>query len=187
MEWFNKKLPNFGHRFQRSAAQRIGVHGHAAPADDAEAFGVCGGFNGGAGFVDDGGRKKGEADREHLGQINSLFLSAGTEESLWERSEQTSTVAAGAIGVNSSAVGEALQSRQSKLDNVVARSATEAGNESCTAGVVVRVAPVGVINLRPRRAGSGMLVAAVSSTVPIVHTSLLNGRGVDVQRRILIL
>src|SRR5260370_20970416 len=102
----------------------MGVHRHEAPADDAEAFGVRGRFNGGAGFVDDGRRKKGEADGEHFWQLNSLLLSAGAEEGLWERSEQAGTVAAGAIGIDATAVGEAFQGGQSKLDDGVAGSAT---------------------------------------------------------------
>src|SRR5439155_8805355 len=185
MEWFDEKLPNLGHRFKRAAAQRIGIHRHAAPSDDAEALGACGGFHGGAGLVDDGGRKKGKANREHFGQVNSLLLRAGAEKGLRERSEQAGAVAAGSIRVDSSAVGEALQSCQSKLDNVIAGSPTEAGNETCTAGVVVWVAPVGVTT--PSRPGSRILMTGLASTVPAAHTSLLNGRGVEVQRRILIL
>jgi hypothetical protein len=114
-------------------------------------------------------------------------LSAGAEEGLWERSEQTGAVAAGAVGVDTSAVGEAFQCGQSKLDNVVAGSATEAGDEASTAGVVVRVAPVGMMKLSLRQTGSGILAGAMVSTVPEVHTSLSNGWGVVVQRRILIL
>src|SRR4029077_9294472 len=98
MERLDEKLPYFGHRFERTAAQRISVHGNAAPSDDAEALGVRGGFHGGAGFVNLGGRKKGKADGEHLRELNSLLLSAGAEKSLRERSEQTGTVAAGAVG-----------------------------------------------------------------------------------------
>ncbi len=114
-------------------------------------------------------------------------MSARAEEGLWERSEQTGAVAACSIGINAAAMGEAFQGGQSKLDNVVAGSATEAGDEASTAGVVVRVAPVGVMALSLRRAGSGMLMIALASTVRERHTSLSNGWGVVVQRRILIL
>jgi len=51
MERLDEELPYFGHRFERTAAQRIGVHGNAAPSDDAEALGVRGSFHGSAGFV----------------------------------------------------------------------------------------------------------------------------------------
>jgi hypothetical protein len=112
-------------------------------------------------------------------------LSAGAEESVWERSEQTGAVAAGSIRVDPSAVGEALESRQGKLNDVVTGGPTEAGDKTRTAGVMVGVAPVGVMT--PGRAGSRILKTALASTVPEVHTSVLNGQGVDVQRRILIL
>jgi hypothetical protein len=71
------------------------------------------------------------------------------------------------------------------LDDVVAGRAAEAGNEPGTAGVVVRVAPMGVTTLR--RHGPGIAMIVLASTVTKVHTSLSNGRGTVVQRRILIL
>jgi hypothetical protein len=108
MEGFDKKLPNFGHRFESAATQGIGIHRYPAPADDAQPLGVRRNFNGGAGFLNHRRRKKGEADPEHFGQLNALLLSAGTEEGLWERSEQTGAVAAGSIRVDASTVGEAL-------------------------------------------------------------------------------
>src|SRR6266478_676347 len=108
MESFDEKLPNLWHRFEGAAAQRMRVCRNAAPANDAEALGVRSGFDGSAGFVEHGGRKKGEAHREHFGELNSLLLRTGTEEWLRKRSEQTGAVAAGAVGVNSSTVGEAL-------------------------------------------------------------------------------
>ncbi len=108
MEGFDKKLPNFGHRFERPAPQRIGVYRHPAPADDAQSLGVRRDFNGRAGFLNHGRRKKCKADPEHFGQLNSLLLSAGTEEGLWERGEQTGAIAAGSIRVDASTVGEAL-------------------------------------------------------------------------------
>jgi hypothetical protein len=108
MEGFDKKLPNFGHRFESAAAQRIGIHWDPAPSDDAQPLGVRRGFNGRAGILHHGSRQKGKADREPFGQLNSLLLGAGTEEGLRERSEQTGAVTAGAIRVDSTAVGEAL-------------------------------------------------------------------------------
>jgi len=111
-------------------------------------------------------------------------LSAGAEKRLWERCEQTGAIAASAIRVHSSAVGEALQSVQSKLDDVVAGSRAEAGDKSCAASIVVRVAPIGMTGLR--RARTRTVMIDLASTTLMVHTSLLNGEGVDVQRRILI-
>src|SRR5260370_22206621 len=109
MKRFDEELPNFGHGLKRAEAKRIGVHGHAAPADDAQALSVGSGFNGCAGFLNDGRRKKGEADREYFGQLDSLLLGASAEEGLWERSEQTGAVAAGSVRVDTSAEGEARE------------------------------------------------------------------------------
>src|SRR5467141_461053 len=108
MKRLDEKLPNFGHGFKSTAAQGIGVYRNATPADDTEALGVSGGFDGRASFIKHGGRKKGEADGEHFRQLDSLLLRAGAEESLGERSEQSGAVAAGSIGINAAAMGETL-------------------------------------------------------------------------------
>jgi hypothetical protein len=108
MERLDEKLPDFGHGFESAAAQRIGVHGNTAPANNAEALGVRGSFHGSAGFVNLGRRKKCEANGERLREFNSLLLSTCAEERLWERSEQAGAVSAGAVGVDAAAVGESL-------------------------------------------------------------------------------
>jgi hypothetical protein len=72
------------------------------------------------------------------------------------------------------------------LDDLVTGSTAESRNEAGTAGVVVGVAPVGMVTVNPGRAGPGRVVTAIAWTAR-VHTSLLNRRAVDVQRRILIL
>jgi ribose 1,5-bisphosphokinase PhnN len=108
MEGLDEKLPNLGHGFKRAAAQGIGIHWHAAPSDDTQPLRVRRGFHGRARFLNHGSREKGKTDREHFRQLDSLLLSAGAEESLRERSEQTGAVAARSIRVDSSAVGEAL-------------------------------------------------------------------------------
>jgi hypothetical protein len=185
MERLDKKLPDFRHGFERPAAQRIGVHGHPAPSNDTQPLGICSDFDGRPCFLDHRGRQKGKPDRKHLNQLNSLLLGSGAEKRLGERSQQPCAIAAGSVRVNSAAVREPLQSSQRKLDDVIARRGTEAGNEACTACVVVWVTPVGVT--LPQRPGPRILVTALASTVPVVHTSLLNGWGLDVQRRILIL
>jgi len=51
------------------------------------------------------------------------------------------------------------------LDDFVAGSAAEAGDEAGTAGVVVGVAPVGVVAISLGRAGSGRVVTATASTL----------------------
>lgn len=70
------------------------------------------------------------------------------------------------------------------LNNVVVGSTAEASDEAGTAGIMVGVAPVGMATLK--RQGSDIVKTVQVSTVAEVHTSLSNGRGVVVQRRILI-
>ena len=108
MKGLDKKLPDLRHSFERAASQRIGVHGNSAPADDAQALSVGGGFDGGARFAHGGAGKKGEAHGENFGELDSLFLRAGAEEGDGERGQQAGTVTAGAIGVNAAAMREAL-------------------------------------------------------------------------------
>src|SRR5260370_40608374 len=184
VEWFYEELPDFWHRLECAAAKRICVGRNAAPADDAEALGVCGGLNCRAGFVNLGGWKKSEADCEHFGQVGSRLLSASAEEGLRKRREQSGTVTAGAVGIDAAAVGEALQGRQSVLDNVVAGRAAKPSHEAAAAGAVVRVAPIGMTSASRR--GSSLLMTVQASTVAEVHTRLSNGRAVEGQRRILI-
>src|SRR5713226_329841 len=108
MKRFDEKLPNFRHRFKRATTQGIGIDRHAAPPEEAQPFALRSGVNRRARFLNLGGRKKSKTDREHFRQINPLLSSAGAEEGLWERSEQTGAIAAGPVCVDSSAVGEAL-------------------------------------------------------------------------------
>ena len=167
MERLDEELPDFRHGFEGAAAERIGIHGNAAPAENAEALGVGGGFDGGASFLGFGGEEKREANGEDFGQLDALLLRARAEEGLGERSEQAGAVAAGAIGVDSTAVGEALEGGQSMLDDLVAGGAAEAGDEAGAAGVVVRVAPVGMAGRD--RAWVGILFYAQPSTMRINH------------------
>jgi hypothetical protein len=104
----DEKLPDFWHGFERAAAERIGVYGNATPTDDAEALGVSGGLDGAAGFIHFGNGKKSETYTEHFWKINALLFRAGAKERLWERGEKTGAVAAGTVGVNSTAMGEAF-------------------------------------------------------------------------------
>src|SRR5207245_1275575 len=108
MERLDEKLPNLRHCFQGAAPQRIGVYGDAAPADDAEALGVRGDFNGCTRLVNSGRSKKSKTDGERFGQVHSLLLSTGAEKGLRKRSEQTCSVAASSVGVDASTVGETL-------------------------------------------------------------------------------
>lgn len=167
MERLDEELPDFRHGFEGAAAEGIGVHGNATPAENAEALGVGGGFDGGAGFGGFRGGEKREADGELFGQFNAKFLRAGTEVGLWKRSQEAGAIAAGSIGVDSAAMGEALEGGQSVLDYVIAGSAAEAGDEAGAAGVVVGVAPVGMAGRE--RAGVGILSYALPSTMRMNH------------------
>jgi hypothetical protein len=72
------------------------------------------------------------------------------------------------------------------LDDFVAGRASEAGDEAGAASVMVGMAPVGMMAGSLGRTGASILKTGSASTPRVVHTSLLNGRGMDVQRRILI-
>src|SRR5260370_27749968 len=108
MKGLDEDMTNCGLGSGGAGTKGISMHGDGAPADDAQALGAGGDFNGGAGLVNGGRRKKGKTDREHFRQVNSLLLSASAEKGLRERSEQTGAVAAGSVGVDSATVSEAL-------------------------------------------------------------------------------
>jgi len=69
-------------------------------------------------------------------------LGARAEKYIRDRCEQTRTVAAGAIGIDTAAMGQALQRIQRVFNNVVACRTPEARNKARTTSVVVRMAPV---------------------------------------------
>ena len=169
----DKELPNFGHRLKSFAAKRVCVGGNAAPAEDAEALGVGGGGDRGFGVRRRCGWEKREAQAEYFWQVDPLFLRAGTEEFVRERGQQARAVAAGAIGVDSAAVGQALEGGKGDVDDFMAGGTAEARDEARATSIVVRVAPIRV----PIAAGGH---------APLLHICLLSGRGLDVQRRICI-
>ena len=169
----DEELPDFGHRLESFAAERIRVGGDAAPAEDAEALGVGGGSDGGFGVGRCGGWEKCEAQAEYFWQIDALLLRAGTEKFVRERGQQAGAVAAGAIGIDAAAVGQAFESGQGNVDDFMAGGTAEARDETRATGVVVGVAPIWV----PIAAGGH---------APLVHICLLSREGLDVQRRICI-
>jgi hypothetical protein len=105
----DEELPRFRHGFQSAATQAVGIYGNAAPSVDAEALLFSGVFDGGFGVGSGILREKGEAYAELVGELDSLFCGFGAEEGFWECGEKAGTVAAGAIGVNSTAMGEAFE------------------------------------------------------------------------------
>src|SRR6266481_977000 len=56
----DEELPDLGHCFEGAAAERVCVRGDAAPAEDAKALGIGGGFNCDFSLGRCGGWKKGE-------------------------------------------------------------------------------------------------------------------------------
>src|SRR4029077_9649205 len=115
MERRDEELPGLRHGLEREPAERSSVDRNAAPAQDAETFGVGSGFDGEAGIDGRRCRKKCKAKTILLGKVDSLLLRAGLKESLRDRGEQTRSVAASAIGIDAATVGETLQSGERKL------------------------------------------------------------------------
>jgi hypothetical protein len=166
-------LPDFGHRLESFATEGVRVGGDAAPAEDAKALGVSGGFDSGSGVCSCAGWKESEPQAEYFWEVDSLLLGAVTEEFVREGGQQARAVAAGAVGVDAAAVGQAFKGYEGNVDNFMAGGTAEARYETRATGVVVGVAPVWV----PTAAGWH---------APLVHICLLSRRGLDVQRRICI-
>ncbi len=114
------ELPDFRHRLEGFTTERVRVGWDAAPAEDAEALGVGGGGYSGFGVGRRCGREKCKPQAEYFWQIDALLLRAGAEKFVRERGQQAGAVAAGAIGVDSAAVGQALESRQGDVDDFMA-------------------------------------------------------------------
>jgi hypothetical protein len=167
----DEKLPDFRHGLQGEAAKQACGHGHAAPSKDTETLGLRSSLDRGAGVGGGGSRQKCKAQTKVLGKLEALLLSSSAKERLRDRGEQPGTVPTGAIGIDTAAMGKALESSQGKLNDVVIGRTTQAGHETRTAGVVVRMAPIGV-------------ATPTSSRMTRIHKSLLNGEAPCVQRRI---
>jgi hypothetical protein len=169
----DEELPNLRHRFESAATERVGVGWDTSPAENAQALDVGGGFHRGSG--DSSGRnwKKRKPQTKYFGQINSLLVRAGAEKFAGEGGQQTSTVAAGPVGIDAASMRQAFEGGERNVDNLVAGGAAEARHKARAAGIVIGMAPVRV----PRDLGRD---------APSVHTSLLSLRSEDVQRRICI-
>jgi hypothetical protein len=157
-------LPDFGHRLESFAAERIRIGGDATPAEDAEALGVSGGFDRGFGVDSCGGREKSEAEAEDFREVDALLLRTGTEKIVRERGEEARAVSAGTVGINATTVGEAFEGSQGDVDDFMAGGLAEARNKTGATSVVVWVAPIWV----PIAAGWH---------APLVHICLLSREG----------
>ena len=114
MERRDEELPDFGHGLESFAAERVRVGGDAAPAENAEALGVGGGGDCRFGVGRCCGWEKCETQAEYFWQIDALLLRAGTEKFVREGGQQAGAVAAGAVGIDTAAVGQAFERRQAK-------------------------------------------------------------------------
>src|ERR1700675_4985017 len=146
------------------------MYRYAAPADHAKALGIGSGLDGGARLCGGRSGEKGKTKAENLGKFNAMLLRAGTKEIVRKRGEQSGAVAAGAIGVNATAVGESFQGGQRVLDDAVIGGAGQARDKARTTCIVVGVTPIGV--------------SAASRALALrSHACLLNGCAYEVQRR----
>jgi hypothetical protein len=93
------------------------------------------------------------------------FCGTGTQEINREAAENTGTVAAGTVGVNSAAMRKAFEGLQGDLQDFVGGRSGKARDETCPTGIVVRVPPV---RLAP----------------PATHTRVIEAAGSEVQCRI---
>jgi hypothetical protein len=91
-------------------------------------------------FIHLTGREERHPYPEFRGKANALCSSAGAEKLFRNGKQQTGSVAAGSVGVNSAAMSEANEGGKRTLDNVARAEAPQLSDKADTAGVVVRVA-----------------------------------------------
>src|SRR5258708_7122894 len=143
MKGRDKKLPALRHGFQSATAKAVGIDRNTAPAEDSQAFLVSGSLDGGF-----GGRcrvrwKESETQAELIGELDSLLGGLCLKEGFGERGKQASTIAAGSIGIDTAPMGEALESGECVVNNLVAWMPAKLRDKAGATGVMVRVAPVG--------------------------------------------
>jgi hypothetical protein len=138
-------LPRLRHCLERARAENGGVDRHAAPAEDAKTLGVGRGFYRAARVGGCARREKGEAQAEVLGKIDGLLGGARAKKSLGDRGKQTGAIAASAIGIDTAPVRQSFERIERVLNDVAARRTGELRNKTRSTGIVVRVAPVGVL------------------------------------------
>ncbi len=73
-----------------------------------------------------------------------MFASTCAKKFLRQGGQQAGTIAAGAVGVHTAAMRQALEGVQSVVDDIVRGRRAETGDEARAAGIVVRMAPVGM-------------------------------------------
>ena len=110
-------------------------------------------------------RREEHPDPKIFTKSDLQFGGAGAQEINGQATENSGAVAAGAIGIHTATVREALESLQCKLQDFVGGRSGKARDETCTTGIVVRVPPV---RLAP----------------PATHSRVIEADDAEVQSRI---
>ena len=148
-------MPGFRHALKSAAAEAVGIYRHPTPAEDTQAFLVGGGLDGDFCVAYGIRREKSEAQTKLFRKIDSLLAGLRSEEVFRKCGEKPGTVAARSIGIYAAAMGKAFEGGQRVVNNVVPGRSAEAGDKAGTAGVMIRMAPVGV------HTGAGLPLALV--------------------------
>src|SRR5215472_801780 len=167
----DKELPDFGQALEGALTKAIGVHRNAAPADQTELAATDGVFDGRTSIGNARGRYKEHAHAEGFVETDFFFGCARAEEFHGKAGQKAGAVTAGAIGIDTTAMGKALEGLQGVNNDFVGGRAAELRDEAGAAGIPVRVPPVGVARFLARDA-----------IAP--HTSLIVGARTKVQCRI---
>lgn len=81
--------------------------------------------------------KKHHADSKLFGQFNAVRASGLSEESFRKPDQQSCAIAAAAIGVHATAMGQARQGAESALDHGMGRRSTQLGDEAHAACIMI--------------------------------------------------
>src|SRR5205807_1736717 len=114
-----------GQRLQRAWPEEGGVGGHRAPAETLEACRGGGPFYGNIRFAPPLRTKEHHAHAELFRKSYADLPGAAAEEGLGKSREQAGTIAAAAVGVDTTPVGEPGQRGQSAFHDLVRAGTTE--------------------------------------------------------------
>ena len=143
------KLPNLRHAFARARAEGSGIDRNTPPAEHFQLLRFGSRVNCRARLERERGGKKCEAQSKCFGQLKPLFFSARAKKCLRQRSEQACSIAAGAVGVHTTTVRQALKRGQRVVHDVVRRSSAQTRHEPRPARIVIRVTPVRMASHTP--------------------------------------
>jgi len=131
---FDEKLPDFRHGLKRALAQRIRIGRNFAPARETQLAAADSFFDGALRIGSASVRREEHPDPKTFAKRDLQFGGAGAHESNRQATENSSAVAAGAVGIHTATVRKALESLQCKLQDFVGGRSGEACNETCTTG-----------------------------------------------------